>query len=69
MNRSALCDIIDTCTWELRELMQKRWAFVAKAAWSDDDEAYVDYIDESCETLTEMINTAKLSLSQNLEML
>ena len=48
--------------------MQKRWAFVAKAAWSDDDEAYVNYIDESCETLTEMINEAKLSLSQNSEM-
>lgn len=45
--------------------MQKRWLFVAKAAWSDDDEAYVDYIDESCETLTEMINNAKLSLASS----
>jgi hypothetical protein len=65
MNRSALCDIIDTCTWELRELMQKRWVFVAKAAWSDDDEAYVDYIDDSCDALTEMINNAKVALARS----
>lgn len=63
MNRSALCDIIDTCTWELRELLQTRWAFVAKAAWSDDDEAYVDYIDDSCDALTEAINNAKVALA------
>lgn len=43
--------------------MQKRWIFVAKAAWSDDDEAFVDYIDDSCDSLTEMINKAKMELA------
>jgi hypothetical protein len=45
--------------------MQKRWVFVAKATWSDDDEAYVDYIDDSCDALTEMIDNAKVALASS----
>jgi hypothetical protein len=52
MNLSALCDIIETSTWQLKAFLKERHALVAKASWSEDDEAYADYLDEMCEVLS-----------------
>lgn len=52
MNTSALCDIIETSTWQLNAMLKQRQALVAKAAWSEDDEVFADYLDEMCEILS-----------------
>jgi len=52
LNMSALYDTIETCNWQLKSLLNERHALVAKASWSEDDEAYADYLDEICELLS-----------------
>jgi len=45
MNRSELCDVIETYTWRIKRVLKERALLVAKAAWSEDDEVYADYLD------------------------
>ena len=52
MNRSAVCDMIETYTWRMKCLLKERHALVAKASWSEDDEVNADYIDEMCKELS-----------------
>lgn len=49
---SALYDTIETCNWQLKVLLKERHALVAKASWSEDDEAYADYLDEMFELIS-----------------
>jgi hypothetical protein len=52
LNMSALYDTIETCNWQLKVLLKERHALVAKASWSEDDEAYADYLDEMFELIS-----------------
>ena len=59
VNMSALYDTIETCTWRLNSFLKQRHALVAKASWSEDDEAYADYLDDMCEVLSMEIAEAQ----------
>jgi hypothetical protein len=43
---SELCDVIETYSWRIKLILRERAALVAKAAWSEDDEVYADYLDD-----------------------
>ena len=45
MNVSELCDVIETYSWRIKLILRERAALVARAAWSEDDEVYADYLD------------------------
>ena len=46
MNVSELCDVIETYSWRIKLILRERAALVARAAWSEDDEVYADYLDD-----------------------
>ena len=46
MNLSELCDVIETYSWRVKLILRERAALVARAAWSEDDEVYADYLDD-----------------------
>ena len=46
MSVSELCDVIESYTWRIKCILKERGALVAKAAWSEDDEVYADYLDD-----------------------
>jgi hypothetical protein len=62
MNLSALYDLIQSSEWQLTIFSLCRQRLVAKATWSEDDEAYADYIDQSCLQLEKEIQNAKATL-------
>ena len=43
---SELCDVIETYSWRIKLILRERAALVARAAWSEDDEVYADYLDD-----------------------